>query len=234
MRRTFICYAHNPPDREVAHWLYDDLARAGHFPWLDEKDLLPGEDWASRVVAEIRECKLFLALFSRHSLNRRGFVQKELRVALDVLDQVPVDERFLIPVRLDACEPRDEKLRRLHRLDLFPDYAAGLERLLRSLEEGRRRPGRLWIDVGVLVPEDVASWPDETLFRYIEEVLVPEARERAQRDYEGVPMEESAQAIRARTEEKLRDVARTFGFAERLETWLERAGGATRGGPARF
>lgn len=111
MRRTFISYAHNPPDREVALWLYDDLAKAGHFPWLDEKDLLPGEDWASRVVEEIRECKLFLALLSHHSLNRRGFVQKELRVALDVLDQVPVDERFLIPVRLDACEPRDERRR---------------------------------------------------------------------------------------------------------------------------
>lgn len=34
-------------------------------------------------------------------------------------------------------------------------------------------------------------------------------------------MEESAQAIRARMEEKLRDVARKLGFAERLETWLE-------------
>ena len=221
MRRTFISYAHDPPDREVALRLYDDLARAGHFPWLDEKDLLPGEDWPRRVEKEIRECKLFLALLSQDSLSRRGFAQKELRVALDVLDQVPVDERFLIPVRLDACEPRDETLRRLHRLDLFPDYAAGLERLLRSLEEGRRRPGRLWIDVGVVVPEDVASWPDERLFRYIEEVLAPEARLRAQRDYEDVPMEESAQAIRARTEEKLRDVARKFGFAERLETWLE-------------
>lgn len=227
MRRTFISYAHNPPDREIALRLYEDLSTAGHNPWLDEKGLLPGEDWARRIEEEIRACKLFLALISSHSLNRRGFAQKELRMALAVLDTIPVNERFLIPVRLDECDPRDARIRRLHRLDLFPDYAAGLTRLVRSLEEGRRSPGRLWIDVGIELPPDIAAWPDRKLFKYIQDVLLPEARERAQRDYENVPLENADEAIRQRTREKLRDVASRLGFLERFKRWIDQEDATT-------
>lgn len=227
MRRTFISYAHNPPDREVALRLYEHLRTAGHSPWLDEKDLLPGEDWSSRIEEEVRACKLFLALISSHSLNRRGFVQKELRMALAVLDTIPVNERFLIPVRLDECDPRDERIRRLHWLDLFPDYTAGLTRLVHSLDEGRRSAGRLWIDVGVEVPPDIAAWPDRKLFGYLQGVLLPEARERAQRDYENVPLENPDEAIRLRTREKLFDVASRLGFPERFERWLEQGDAAS-------
>jgi TIR domain len=213
----------------VALRLYDDLAEAGHFPWLDEKDLLPGEDWPSRIEEEIRECKLFIALLSSRSLNRRGFVQKELRIALDVLDTIPVNESFLIPVRLDECSPRHERLRPLHRLDLFPDYAAGLRRLLTSLEQGRRTPGRLWIDVGIEIPPDIATWPDDRLFRYLKAVLLPEAQERAYRDYEYVLTDDAHEAIRFRTKEKLLEVARRFGFLESFERWLKQEQPANAG-----
>lgn len=219
--RTFISYARQSPDMEVAVRLYQDLEKAGHYPWLDVEDLLPGDDWPSRIEAEIKECKQFIALLSSRALSKRGYVQKELRTALDVLDTIPVDVRFLIPVRLDECEPRDAKLKRLQRLDLFPDYAAGLPRLLRALDEGRRIPGRLWIKVGLEIPPDIATWPDGKLFRFIREDLLPEARERAQRDYEYVPTRDYQEAVRKRTVEKLFDVARRFGFLDGLERCLE-------------
>src|ERR1700743_447624 len=98
MRRTFIGYARK--DVEAARQLYRALVAAGHAPWLDIEDLVPGDDWARRITEEIRTCKQFIALLSTHSINKRGFVQSELVVALETLDTMPVDERFLIPVRL--------------------------------------------------------------------------------------------------------------------------------------
>jgi hypothetical protein len=221
MRRTFISYAHNQLDRAVARQLYGDLVAAGHAPWLDEKDLLPGEDWASRIRQEILECRHFVALLSSRSLNKRGFVQKELRMALDVLETIPIDERFLIPLRLDSCYPKDERLAKLHWADLFPDYDDGLGRLFRTLKATKVLPGRLWIDVGVEVPPDTGKWSDEELFPYIRTVLIPEARERAQRDYEYVPIDQADEAIRVRTEEKLLEVAARFGFLDGLRCCLE-------------
>jgi TIR domain len=222
MKRTFICYAHDDEDRELARRLYRDLLGAGHAPWLDEIDLLPGEDWAARITKEIRQCKHFIALLSSRSLDRRGFVQRELRVALEVLDTIPVDERFLIPLRINHCEPKDERLTRLHWADLFPDYDVGLRKVLRALESGRQVPGGLWIDVGVEIPPDISSWPDDRLCGYIRAVLRPEARERASRDYENVPMRDPDRAIRIRTEEKLLEVASRFGFVDALRRCLDK------------
>ena len=133
MKRTFISYAHDDHDRQVARRLYRDLLTAGHAPWLDDEDLLPGDDWAARITEEIRQCKYFLALLSATSLDKRGFVQRELRMALDVLDTIPIDERFLIPLRLDRCEPKDQRLARLHWTDLFPNYEVGLHKVYARL-----------------------------------------------------------------------------------------------------
>ena len=36
-------------------------------------------------------------------LNKKGFVQKELKTALEVLDLFHSSERFILPVRLDDC-----------------------------------------------------------------------------------------------------------------------------------
>jgi hypothetical protein len=101
MSRVFISYAHD--DYEVAQQLYRDLAAAGHSPWIDKEDLVPGDDWRHSIAEEIRSCKYFVALISSQSLGKRGFVQKELRLALEVLEESPIDHRFLIPVRLNDC-----------------------------------------------------------------------------------------------------------------------------------
>jgi len=220
MHRTFISYAHNQPDCETARRLYTGLDAAGHNPWLDEVDLKGGVYWQPTIVDQIKKCKHFIALLSSHSLNKRGFVQKELRTALAVLDTTPVDSRFLIPVRLDPCTPRDEGLAQLQWVDLFPDYDVGLAKLLKALDDGRQIPGRLWIDVGVEMPKDIANWPDERLFPYIEEVLLPEARERAHRDFESIQMRDPDAAIRERVTEKLVEVANRCGFRKGLNRFL--------------
>jgi hypothetical protein len=129
--QIFISYARE--DLEFARRLYRDLRRAGHNPWIDEEDLLPGDDWRLCVRRTIQNATYFLALLSNQSLGKRGFVQKELRLAYDVLDELPRGHIFLIPVRLEPCAPVDDRITALNWVDFFPSYTDGFERLLRGL-----------------------------------------------------------------------------------------------------
>jgi hypothetical protein len=219
MSRVFISYAHE--DYEVARRLYNDLVAIGYKPWLDALDLIPSENWARRIEEEIRACKYFLAVISTRSLSKRGYVQKELRLALEVLDEIPIDERFLIPVRLDECRPKDSRLKALQWVDLFPDYRTGLERLLQSLMRLDWIPARLYSKVGIEVPSDIETWKDERLFGYIDDILRPEAINRAERDYEGIEVADRSRAVEERAREKLEQVAHRHGFVDAWYRYLE-------------
>jgi cold shock CspA family protein len=126
--RVFISYAKE--DKHFAEKLYNDLLQAGIRPWIDSMDLMPGQPWEMAIRKAIYECSYFLAILSNHSVRKKGFVQKEIRYALDIAEEYPEDKIFIIPVRIDECEPSFEGFRRLHRADLFPSYKKGLKELL--------------------------------------------------------------------------------------------------------
>ena len=131
MSRKFISYARE--DRAAAKRLYKDLKAIGADPWLDEEDLLPGQTWDLEINQAIKHCSHFIALISGNSVNKRGYVQKELRKALDILDEYSPGEIFVIPARLDDSEPSHEKLSKLHWVDLFPSWEMGVEKIAKSL-----------------------------------------------------------------------------------------------------
>jgi TIR domain len=101
-------------------------------PWLDKEDLLPGQTWNSEIRKAIKNSRYFIGLFSSTSIQKRGYIQKEFKFALDVLDEFPEGEIFAIPARLDDCEIPYEKFRGIERVDLFPNWEEGIHRLLRT------------------------------------------------------------------------------------------------------
>jgi hypothetical protein len=127
----FISYARE--DLDKAKQLYRDLAARGGTPWLDVESLLPGQEWEPEINRAIAGSSYFIALISEHSVSKRGEVQKEVRRALEVLQEIPPGQIFLIPARLDQSEPSHEGLTKIHWVDLFPSYEEGLRRLCRSL-----------------------------------------------------------------------------------------------------
>jgi hypothetical protein len=129
---AFISYARE--DVNAAERLYTDLKAAGANPWLDSRDLRAGQLWKPGIKDAISHCRYFVALLSSRSINKRGYVQKELRQAFDVLDEFSESEVFLIPVRLDDCQPSNHRLRDLHWVDLFPNWNVGVEKLLRTMD----------------------------------------------------------------------------------------------------
>jgi hypothetical protein len=112
--RVFLCHAHE--DKEEVRRLYRQLTSWGFRPWLDEEDLLPGEDWNVVIRHAMRDAQVVLVCLSSRS-NRRGYVQKEIVRAIDVADEQPEGTIFLIPVLLETG-PVPDRLSRWHAVDL--------------------------------------------------------------------------------------------------------------------
>jgi hypothetical protein len=130
-QKVFISYARE--DVDSAQRMYRDLKANGLDAWLDKEDLLPGDEWRPAITAAIRKCDYFLALLSSNSVQKTGYVQKELREALAALDQLPQGKKYLIPARLDECKPSYDRLSDLNWVDLFPSWETGLNRIVVAL-----------------------------------------------------------------------------------------------------
>ncbi len=79
-------------------------------------------------------------------------------MALDVLDEFPENEIFIIPVRLDDCEPIHERLRNLHRVDLFRSYEHSLKKIRRvfeTLEEASNKESHGMGEISTRLDRDV-------------------------------------------------------------------------------
>jgi hypothetical protein len=98
---------------------------------MDKKNLLPGQDWGMEIQKAIQKADFFIACMSKRSVSKRGFVQKEVRFALDVLGQIPPGQIYLIPIRLEPCEI-PPPLTSLHWIDL--DSQDFIETLYKTLE----------------------------------------------------------------------------------------------------
>jgi hypothetical protein len=74
-------------------------------------------------------------------VRKKGGFQAEIRYALDCARQVPLDEIFIVPIRLDRCAVPRTIRQELQYIDLFPDWDAGLDRLVSMMrrELERRR-----------------------------------------------------------------------------------------------
>lgn len=126
--RVFLC--HSSSDKTKVRELYHRLREDGLAPWLDEEDLLPGQDWEREIRRAIRNADVVAVCLSQSSTTKAGFIQKEIKFALDVADEQPGGTIFAIPVRLEECSVPD-RLSHLHWVDLFVD--SGYARLLRAL-----------------------------------------------------------------------------------------------------
>ena len=132
--RVFIAYGNE--DAAYAERLYDDLEARGYRPWMDIRKLLPGQNWPRAIENAIDISAFFIACFSTRSVSKRGGFQVEIRYALDCARRVPLDEIFLVPVRLDDCRVPRSIQREWQYIDLFPDWTAGFDRLVATLRRG--------------------------------------------------------------------------------------------------
>ena len=121
-----VFLAHVKEDEPKALRLYNELCTAGFSPWMDIRKLIPGQNWPRAIESAIDTSDFFLALFSSNSVSKRGGFQAEIRYALDCARQVPLDQIFIVPIRLDDCAVPRAVQAEFQWLDLFPDWDRGL------------------------------------------------------------------------------------------------------------
>ena len=137
--RAMVFVAYVQEDAGTAERVSDSLEAAGFEPWLDRRRLLPGQNWPRSIQEAIETSDFFVACFSRHSVTKKGGFQAEIRYALDCTQRVPLDEIFLIPVRLDDCRVPVRIQREIQYIDLFPDWGRGFRRLVAAMRRQQRR-----------------------------------------------------------------------------------------------
>ncbi|KAB2905801.1 MAG: TIR domain-containing protein [Anaerolineae bacterium] len=121
--RLFISYARS--DKFLVNQIVEILRDAGHDPWIDS-EILPGQDWQSRLLEEIKKCEIFLYAVSKRS-NSSEWCQWETFTAIKL-------GKPLIPVLIDKSADPPEYLSRIHYVD-FSGEATGkaVAILLRAL-----------------------------------------------------------------------------------------------------
>lgn len=127
--RIFLSYAKE--DEIKVKSFYKKLLRERLNPWIDLTDLSPGQDWDSVIVKAIRNARFVIVFLSNYSVNKRGYVQKEIAEALDLADRMPEDELFIIPVRLEECTV-PSRLSKWQWIDVFRQ--GGFKRVVNAIK----------------------------------------------------------------------------------------------------
>jgi hypothetical protein len=131
--KIFISYAHSEEDSKIALRLYNELKKYEVEPWLDSECIPAGCEWKIEINEAIQQSNFFIAILSFNSVDKKGYVQKELREAISKLDEYPPNSIFIIPVRINPCDPKHPKLKELQWVDMFDDWTKGFEKIISSL-----------------------------------------------------------------------------------------------------
>lgn len=120
MKLVFLLHAKE--DRSVAKSIGEKLWHDGFLTWFDENDLLPGDKWEDLIETAIEESDFILVFLSERSIVKTGYVQHEMRYALEQQKLRPSGQRYIIPVLTEPCVPPKE-FRDIHWLELWKEDA---------------------------------------------------------------------------------------------------------------
>jgi hypothetical protein len=167
---VFISYASE--DFSHARSLASVLSNEGFLPWLDRDKLLPGHDWKLEIEKAVSEADAIVLCLSKLSTNKRGYVQKEIKKALDMAKEQPEGAIFIIPARLEPCSV-PHRLQDLQWVNVYEDN--GLSQLIDALKVIAKQLGRPVIPLDIddpLVGEYYASGNNSDGSKYSGKVII--------------------------------------------------------------
>ena len=114
--KVFLC--HSSGDKPAVRALYKILVGRGIDAWLDEEKLLPGQEWQIEIPKAVQNSDAIIVCVSNKSITKEGYVQKEIKFALDIADIQPEGRIFVVPLKLEKC-PVPRRLSNLHWLNYY-------------------------------------------------------------------------------------------------------------------
>ena len=112
--RIFLSYARE--DQAAVERIYSFLRLTGYHPWMDVHDIVPGEMWEHSIHRALEQADFVIVCFSPRSVDKRGFLQKEIRAAVEHWENYLDSDVYLIPAMLEEC-PVPDSLRDFHYVD---------------------------------------------------------------------------------------------------------------------
>lgn len=100
--QVFLSYAHE--DRQIVLSFYRRLLIAGFQPWIDIKNLYPGQIWTEEIKRALSNSDFVLIFLTKNSISKEGYVNKEIKSALEIAKEKPVGSVTLIPVKVDDVQ----------------------------------------------------------------------------------------------------------------------------------
>lgn len=117
--KVFLCHASE--DKPAVRELSQRLSAEGWIdPWLDEEKLLPGQDWGIEIEKAVEGADVIIVSLSSKSVSKEGYVQKELKTALNFAIYKPEATLYIVPLRLDECTV-PHTLQSIQYEDYFPE-----------------------------------------------------------------------------------------------------------------
>jgi hypothetical protein len=153
--RVFLCHASQ--DKPIVRELYQRLNAEGWIdPWLDEEKLLPGQDWNMEIEKAVESADVVVVFLSKNSITKEGYIQKEIKKALDKADEKPDETIFIIPLKIEECEvPR--RLAKWQWVEFFPN-SNKFEAINRLLSSFRKRYSMLIFLTEAQDTKNLAEW----------------------------------------------------------------------------
>jgi TIR domain len=101
--------------------------------------LLPGQVWEREIPSAVQSSDAVLVCLSSRPVAKTGYLQREIKFALDAAEEQSDDSIFIVPAKLEPCEV-PERLLRWQWVDLFA--GDGYDRLLTALQARAGALGR--------------------------------------------------------------------------------------------
>ena len=96
----FISYT--VADRDRVTPVANMLVSQGFDVWMDHLRLKPGQNWEIEIRRALDRATIILIFISDNSVNKRGYVQKELKLAIAKAEEKDFDDIFIIPILIDV------------------------------------------------------------------------------------------------------------------------------------
>jgi hypothetical protein len=157
--RVFLSHASG--DKPNVRDLSAFLRSIGIDVWLDEDKLLPGQDWKAEITTAVRKSDAIIVCLSKKAITKEGYVQREIKLALEIADEKPNGTIFVIPVRLDDS-PVPDLLSKWQWVDLFVENSAGRAKLVQALVHRARGMDQVAMPLAVEVKRAIRAQPTST------------------------------------------------------------------------
>jgi hypothetical protein len=128
--KVFLC--HSSRNKPAVRNLYTRLSADGIQAWLDEKNILVGQDWKLEIKKAVCSSDAIIVCISADAMNNKGYFHSEIKLVMDEADMQPEGHIFTIPILLEECEI-PERFKHIHCLKYYDNPDDGYEGLIRAL-----------------------------------------------------------------------------------------------------